>query len=305
MTSPVTGGDAGDAFLTVDDLTVRFPTEDGLVTAVSNLSYSVELGKTLGIVGESGSGKSVSTLAVLGLHDRRSSRITGSIRVGGTEVVGLSEERLRDLRGNQVAMIFQDALAALHPFYKVGSQLSEAYLVHHPSASKRDARRNLALRPDLSDAAIDYRINRMNVALPDALHGPPPDELIASMPINAKDRHVLALAVQVEADSLVTFDLGDFPATTCEPYGIEPLHLTRSSTPSLPTSLNAWRRPSLRWQRGDGVPDDTDHPPRPVGADNPEVRHSMPTARVGVRPILARREPRWSSSALDRSTTCS
>ncbi|MFN8194245.1 MAG: ABC transporter ATP-binding protein [Nocardioidaceae bacterium] len=157
MTSPVTGGDAGDAFLTVDDLTVRFPTEDGLVTAVSNLSYSVELGKTLGIVGESGSGKSVSTLAVLGLHDRRSSRITGSIRVGGTEVVGLSEERLRDLRGNQVAMIFQDALAALHPFYKVGSQLSEAYLVHHPSASKRDARRK----------AVEM-LDRVGIPQPDA-----------------------------------------------------------------------------------------------------------------------------------------
>ena len=99
------------------------------------------MGKTLGIVGESGSGKSVSSMAVLGLHDAKSSQITGSIRVGGTEVVGLSEARMRKLRGNQVAMIFQDALAALHPFYKIGGQLAEAYLVHHPSASKRDARR--------------------------------------------------------------------------------------------------------------------------------------------------------------------
>jgi peptide/nickel transport system ATP-binding protein len=130
-----------EPFLVVEDLTVRFPTEDGLVTAVQDLSYSVELGKTLGIVGESGSGKSVSSMAVLGLHDAKSSRITGSIRVDGTEVIGLSESRMRKLRGNSVAMIFQDALAALHPFYKVGSQLAEAYLVHHPSASKRDARR--------------------------------------------------------------------------------------------------------------------------------------------------------------------
>lgn len=64
----------------------------------------------------------------------------------------------------------------------------------------------------------------MNLALPDALQGPPPDELVESMPINAKDRHVLALAVQVEADSLVTFDLGDFPPSMCEPYGVVPLH---------------------------------------------------------------------------------
>ncbi len=133
--------EGGEPYLVVDDLTVRFPTEDGLVTAVSGLSYTVDLGKTLGIVGESGSGKSVSSMAVLGLHDTRTARITGSIRVDGNEVVGLQESDMRRLRGNRVAMIFQDALAALHPFYKVGAQLAEAYLVHHPKASKRDARR--------------------------------------------------------------------------------------------------------------------------------------------------------------------
>ena len=120
---------------------MTFPTQDGPVTAVQGLSYTVELGKTLGIVGESGSGKSVSSMAVMGLHDAKSSKITGSIRVDGTEVVGLSESRMRTLRGNSMSMIFQDALAALHPFYKIGGQLEEAYLVHHPSASKRDARR--------------------------------------------------------------------------------------------------------------------------------------------------------------------
>jgi len=144
MTAATPGSDSStsdDAYLVVEDLSVQFPTEDGLVTAVADLSYRVELGKTLGIVGESGSGKSVSSMAVLGLHDAKSSRISGSIRVGGTEVIGLSENRMRKLRGNSVAMIFQDALAALHPFYKVGGQLSEAYLVHHNGASKRDARR--------------------------------------------------------------------------------------------------------------------------------------------------------------------
>ncbi len=133
--------EGAEPYLKVDDLTVRFPTADGLVQAVTGLSYQVELGKTLGIVGESGSGKSVSSMAVLGLHDRRSAQISGSIQIAGTEVVGLSEAKMRDLRGNAVAMVFQDALAALHPFYKVGKQLAEAYLVHHPSASKRDARK--------------------------------------------------------------------------------------------------------------------------------------------------------------------
>jgi peptide/nickel transport system ATP-binding protein len=132
---------SGGPILEVEDLTVSFPTQDGTVTAVQGLSYSVEMGKTLGIVGESGSGKSVSSMAVLGLHDAKQSVITGSIRVDGTEVVGLSENRMRKLRGNTVSMIFQDALAALHPFYKIGAQLAEAYQVHHPSASDRDARR--------------------------------------------------------------------------------------------------------------------------------------------------------------------
>lgn len=136
MTGPETSG----PYLEIQDLTVRFPTADGLVQAVTDLSYTLELGDTLGIVGESGSGKSVSSMAVLGLHDARSARIDGSIKVGGTEVVGLSESGLRQLRGNAVAMIFQDALASLHPFFKIGKQLSEAYLVHHPQATKREAR---------------------------------------------------------------------------------------------------------------------------------------------------------------------
>lgn len=152
-----TGARTDEPFLVVENLTVKFPTADGVVNAVSDLSYRVELGETLGIVGESGSGKSVSSMAVLGLHDPKLSRISGSIRVGGTEVIGLSEERMRKLRGNSVAMVFQDALAALHPFYKVGAQLSEAYLVHHPKASKRDARRR----------AIEM-LDRVGIPQPDA-----------------------------------------------------------------------------------------------------------------------------------------
>lgn len=138
MTSAANPFDDGP-FLVVDDLSVRFPTSDGVVSAVSNLSYEVELGKTLGIVGESGSGKSVSSMAILGLHDRRSTELSGSIRVGGDEILGKGEEAMRALRGNDVAMIFQDALAALHPYFRIGKQLTEAYLAHHPSASKRDA----------------------------------------------------------------------------------------------------------------------------------------------------------------------
>ena len=129
----------GDPFLVVEDLTVRFPTADGLVQAVTGLSYSVAQGKTLGIVGESGSGKSVSSLAVMGLHDAKRTQMSGSIRVGGTEVLGLSNDKMRRIRGREVAMIFQDPLTALHPFYKVGAQISEAYRAHH-DVSKGKAR---------------------------------------------------------------------------------------------------------------------------------------------------------------------
>ena len=109
---------------------------DGLVQAVTDLSYTVKLGETLGIVGESGSGKSVSSMAVLGLHDVKRSRMTGSIRVGGTEIVGASDQTMRRIRGNEVAMIFQDPLTALHPFYTIGQQIIEAYRLHNKVSKK-------------------------------------------------------------------------------------------------------------------------------------------------------------------------
>ena len=121
---------AEDPFLVVDHLSVRFPTHDGLVQAVSDLSYTVRRGQTLGIVGESGSGKSVSSMAVLGLHNPKSTRLEGSITVGGQEVVGADDATMRKLRGKEVAMIFQDPLTALHPFYTVGQQITEAYRIH-------------------------------------------------------------------------------------------------------------------------------------------------------------------------------
>jgi peptide/nickel transport system ATP-binding protein len=129
-----------DAYLKVRHLSVRFPTHDGLVQAVSDLSYSVDRGQTLGIVGESGSGKSVSSMAVLGLHDPKRTRLEGSITVGDTEIIGAPEDRMRSIRGNSVAMIFQDPLTALHPFYSIGDQITEAYRLHH-KASRGDARK--------------------------------------------------------------------------------------------------------------------------------------------------------------------
>jgi len=121
---------SGSAFLTVEDLTVRFPTADGTVQAVTDLSYTLEQGKTLGIVGESGSGKSVSSMAIMGLHDPKRSEMSGSIRVGDTEILGLSNNKMQKIRGGDVAMIFQDPLTSLHPFYSIGDQISEGYRAH-------------------------------------------------------------------------------------------------------------------------------------------------------------------------------
>jgi oligopeptide/dipeptide ABC transporter ATP-binding protein len=116
--------------LEVNDLVVQFETEDGLLRAVDGVSFSVEEGKTLGIVGESGCGKSVANLSVLGLTRGPNTRISGSAMFAGEDLLALETERLRRIRGNDVAMIFQDPLSSLHPFYTVGEQLVEAVQTH-------------------------------------------------------------------------------------------------------------------------------------------------------------------------------
>ena len=129
-----------DALLEVQDLRVHFRTQDGLVKAVDGVSYSLERGRTLGIVGESGSGKSVTSLAVMGLHHGSSAQISGHIRLDGEELVGAPPARVRELRGDKMAMIFQDPLSSLHPYFKIGEQIAEAYRIHHRDASKKQAR---------------------------------------------------------------------------------------------------------------------------------------------------------------------
>jgi peptide/nickel transport system ATP-binding protein len=119
------------ALLEVKDLTVHFQTDDGIVKAVDGVSYEVEKGQALGIVGESGSGKSVSSLTVMGLtRFSGNARISGSIVFDGRDLLQLSDEDLRRLRGNEISMIFQDPLSSLHPFYKIGDQLVEAMRAH-------------------------------------------------------------------------------------------------------------------------------------------------------------------------------
>jgi peptide/nickel transport system ATP-binding protein len=127
------------ALLEVRDLAVRFATDDGVVRAVDGVSFSVEAGRSLGIVGESGSGKSVSNLTVLGLTRAGNASFSGEVLFEGRDLLALSEDELRAVRGEEIAMIFQDPLSSLHPFYRVGDQLVEAVRAHH-DVSKRAAR---------------------------------------------------------------------------------------------------------------------------------------------------------------------
>jgi peptide/nickel transport system ATP-binding protein len=127
------------ALLEVRDLAVQFATDDGIVRAVDGVSYSVDPHRSLGIVGESGSGKSVSNLTVLGLTRANNATFSGEVLFEGRDLLKMPEEELRQVRGEEIAMIFQDPLSSLHPFYRVGSQLIEAVRAHH-DVSKAAAR---------------------------------------------------------------------------------------------------------------------------------------------------------------------
>ena len=116
--------------LSVRDLRVSFRTEDGIVRAIDGVSFDLEEGEILGVVGESGSGKTVSLLAVMGLITDPNATIEGSIRYKGRELVGLPARELRRLRGNEIAMIFQDPMTALTPVYTIGWQIAEQIRAH-------------------------------------------------------------------------------------------------------------------------------------------------------------------------------
>ena len=126
------------ALLDVRDLHVSFPTDDGLVQAVRGVSFSVDPGKTLGIVGESGSGKSVSTQTIVGLT--RGAQISGEAIFGGKDLLKMPRRELEAIRGRDIAMIFQDPLTSLHPYYRIGWQIVELIRAHDKRVSKRAAR---------------------------------------------------------------------------------------------------------------------------------------------------------------------
>ncbi len=212
--------------LDVRGLSVRFQTPDGVVKAVSDVSFTLRRGETLGVVGESGSGKSVTNLAIMGLLNRERTDITGEIRFKGVDLLREPPEALRRLRGKELAMIFQDPFACLHPMYRVGDQIAEAVRAHEDVS--RDAARKHAVEllarvgiPHASERARDFPHQfsggmRQRAMIAMALVNNP-DVLIADEPTTALDvtvqAQILELIDAVKRDFdigviLITHDLG-------------------------------------------------------------------------------------------------
>ncbi len=189
-------GPVSSSFLELRDLRVHFPTDDGLVKSVDGLSCRLERGKTLGIVGESGSGKSVTSLAIMGLHKNTSARMSGEIWLDGEELVSASAEHVRTLRGKKMAMIFQDPLSAMNPFYTVGNQIIEAYRIHN-HVTKAAARAH----------AIDM-LARVGIPQPQSRVDDYPHQFSGGM----RQRAMIAMALSCDPELLIA----DEPTTALD-----------------------------------------------------------------------------------------
>ncbi|MEU9126181.1 ABC transporter ATP-binding protein [Streptomyces sp. NPDC048506] len=213
-----------ELLLSVRDLTVSFSTRNGPVRAVDSLGFEVRRGETLGIVGESGSGKSATSLAVMGLHT--GAEVTGSVTLGGRELIGLPERELNRLRGRRMAMVFQDPLSSLHPYYTVGEQIAEHHRVHFGSGRRAARERAVEVLaevgiPEPRRRAGEYphqfsggMRQRVMIAMGLACE---PDLLIADEPTTALDvtvqAQILELIARLQQERglavvLITHDLG-------------------------------------------------------------------------------------------------
>ena len=210
--------------LEVRDLSVSFATADGLLQAVRGISFEVDRGKTLGIVGESGSGKSVATQTLIGLTE--GARVSGHVYFEGRDLLGMSSEQMRHVRGAEIALIFQDPLSSLHPLYRVGWQIVEAIRAHTPIGKKEARARAIELlrrvgipEPESRVDAYPHQFSggmrqRALIAMALALN---PKLLIADEPTTALDVTVQAQIVELmkelqaefgTAIIVITHDLG-------------------------------------------------------------------------------------------------
>jgi peptide/nickel transport system ATP-binding protein len=215
----------GEPLLDVRDLRTSFVTDDGIVGAVDGVSFTLEPGETLGIVGESGSGKSVTNLTIMGLNPK-TARVSGQALFRGEDLLQASPRRLREIRGDDIAMIFQDPMTSLNPVHRIGDQLVEAVLLHRDvSKAQAKARAREALKevgiPEAARRLDDYPHQfsggmRQRVMIAMALINNPA-VLIADEPTTALDvttqAQILRLMANLQADHgtaiiLITHDLG-------------------------------------------------------------------------------------------------
>ena len=215
----------GDVVLSVRNLHVTFPSEAGPVKAVRGLSFDLRAGETMAIVGESGSGKSVTSLAIMGLHPR-TARVTGSITLHGRELIGLSDAEMSRIRGEDLAMIFQDPLSALTPVYTIGDQIVEAIQTHHDVGRTHAWKRAVELldlvgipNPALRVKSFPHEFSggmRQRAMIAQAIANDP-DVIIADEPTTALDVTIQAQVLEVlrtaqretgAAVVLITHDLG-------------------------------------------------------------------------------------------------
>jgi len=185
-----------EPLLEVNDLKVHFPTDDGLVKAVDGVSFSLQAGETLGVVGESGSGKSVSFLTVMGLITRKQAQIEGEVIFQGQDLLTMPPEEMRTVRGEKISMIFQDPMTSLHPYYKVGDQISEAVRTHQ-KVSKQEAR----------EQAVEM-LRRTGIPRPDERADQYPHEFSGGM----RQRAMIAMALSLNPDLLIA----DEPTTALD-----------------------------------------------------------------------------------------
>ena len=214
------------ALLEVQDLKTHFRTDDGIVKAVDGVSFSVEKGKTLGIVGESGSGKTVTCLSIMGLNPKRNTISSGKAMFKGKDLLGMGSRQLRQVRGDEIAMIFQDPMTSLNPVHKIGAQLVEAIMLHRDVSTKTAKARALELLQAVGIPRADSRIDdyphqfsggmRQRVMIAMALVNDP-DLLIADEPTTALDvttqAQILNLMNRLQQDFgsaiiIITHDLG-------------------------------------------------------------------------------------------------
>ena len=190
------GAPKGDPIMQVRDLHVSFATEAGVCRAVRGVNFDLWRGRTLGIVGESGSGKSVTALSLIGLLDDNA-KVTGSIIMNGEELIGKTDEEMSEIRGERIAMVFQDPLSALTPMFTIGDQIAEGLITHHPDMSKQ-------------------QIHDRCVELLELVGIPQPEERLGSFPHQfsggMRQRVMIAIAIANNPDVIIA----DEPTTALD-----------------------------------------------------------------------------------------